>query len=218
MVNLSQPGLVVFDMDSTLITIECIDELAALVDRKAEVAAITAAAMRGELDFAGSLRQRVAVLAGLERDQLAQLFQPIPLTLGAAELITWFRQKGWRTAVVSGGFTWFTEQLASAIGLDQHCANSLLWDADKLTGKVAEPIVDAQRKASQLKVWAEHYQIPLAQTIAVGDGANDQAMLEAAAVGVAFCAKPALQAVADIVINEPNLMALAHHLQHNEKQ
>ena len=218
MVNLSQPGSVVFDMDSTLITIECIDELAALVDRKAEVAAITAAAMRGELDFAASLKQRVAVLAGVERDRLAQLFQPIPLTPGAAELVAWFRQRGWYTAVVSGGFTWFTEQLAAAIGLHQHCANSLLWKGDRLTGEVAEPIVDGQRKAMQLRAWAEHYQLPLTQTIAVGDGANDHAMLEAAALGVAFCAKPALQAVADIVIDTPNLMTLTEQLQNYENE
>lgn len=212
MPNLQQPGLVVFDMDSTLITIECIDELAALVGKKPQVSAITAAAMRGELDFAASLRARVELLEGVQEQRLEQLFQPIPLSNGAAELITWFHARGWRTAVVSGGFTWFTERLAKTINLDAHLANELLWQSSQLTGRVAEPIVDGARKAQFLHELAQQWSIPLSNTIAVGDGANDIEMLNAAGYGVAYCAKPALREVADTTIDTPELMLLAEHL------
>ncbi|WP_258808499.1 phosphoserine phosphatase SerB [Pseudidiomarina sp. CB1] len=212
MPNLQQPGLVVFDMDSTLITIECIDELAALVGKKPEVSAITAAAMRGELDFAESLRARVALLRGVQEQQLETLFQPIPLSLGAAELLTWFHAQGWYTAVVSGGFTWFTERLAATIELDAHHANALQWAGGQLTGTVAEPIVDGASKARYLIELAQQWSIPLSNTIAVGDGANDVAMLTAAGFGVAYCAKPALRDVADLAIDFPDLMQLADHL------
>jgi phosphoserine phosphatase len=212
MPNLQQPGLVVFDMDSTLITIECIDELAGLVGKKPEVSAVTAAAMRGELDFAASLRARVALLEGVQEQALQQLFEPIPLSHGAAELIQWFRAQGWHTAVVSGGFTWFTERLAAAIGLDAHLANQLEWYAGQLTGGVTEPIVDGTRKAMFLKELAQRWSIPLSNTIAVGDGANDIEMLRAAGFGVAYCAKPALREVADVSIDTPDLMLLPKHL------
>lgn len=212
MPNLQQPGLVVFDMDSTLITIECIDELAALVGKKPQVSAITGAAMRGELDFAASLRARVELLAGVQEQQLENLFWPIPLSHGAAELITWFHDLGWHTAVVSGGFTWFTERLAKTINLDAQLANELHWRDGQLTGRVAEPIVDGTRKAQFLRELAQQWSIPLSNTIAVGDGANDIEMLNAAGYGVAYCAKPALREVADITIDTPELMLLAEHL------
>lgn len=217
MITLQQPGLVVFDMDSTLITIECIDELADLVGKKAEVSAVTEAAMRGELDFAESLRARVQLLAGVERSKLAELFQPLPLSVGALQLIEWFHQHGWRAALVSGGFTWFSEQVAQALALDAHHANTLLWQGDKLTGEVAEPIVDAHYKATYLQQLAEQWDIPLHNTIAVGDGANDSSMLAVAGLGVAYCAKPALREVADVCLDTPDLMQLAHHLQALEK-
>ncbi|MGQ4277658.1 phosphoserine phosphatase SerB [Pseudidiomarina sp. E22-M8] len=212
MVNIDAPGIVLFDMDSTLITIECIDELAALVGQKTQVSAITEAAMRGELDFAASLRARVALLEGVNEQQLQQLLEPIPLSPGALTLVQWFQQRGWRAAVVSGGFTWFSEKIATALQLDAHKANELQWRDHLLTGQVAEPIVDAQSKADYLRVLAEQWQIPMANTIAVGDGANDRAMLEAAGMGVAYCAKPALREVADWCIEQPDLMQLAHHL------
>ena len=130
MLDFNQPGLAVFDMDSTLITVECIDEIAALVGRKDEVAKITERAMRGELDFAQSLRQRVALLTGVSRQQLQQLFEPIPFTPGAEAFVQWLHQRGWQTALVSGGFTWFTEQVNQRLQLRFAHANSLCWDAD----------------------------------------------------------------------------------------
>lgn len=213
MLNFNRPGLAVFDMDSTLITVECIDEIAALVGRKDEVANITERAMRGELDFAQSLRQRVALLAGISRQQLQQLFEPIPFTPGAEALIQWLHQRGWHTALVSGGFTWFTEQVKQRLQLKFAHANSLCWDADKLTGQVTEPIVDAKTKALCLQQWAQQLHISREQTLAIGDGANDIPMLEAAGFGVAFCAKPAVQAVADLSIDEANLMAIANYFE-----
>lgn len=212
MPNLQQPGLVVFDMDSTLITIECIDEIADQVGKKAEVSEITAAAMRGELDFAASLRARARLLQGVREQQLEALFQPLPLSQGAAQLIRWFHDKGWYAAVVSGGFTWFTERLTNAIQLDAHKANVLQWESGRLTGFVAEPIVDANSKAEFLTALAERWSIPISNTVAVGDGANDIAMLKAAGYGFAYCAKPALKEVADASIERPNLMLIADHL------
>lgn len=212
MVNLHKPGLVVFDMDSTLITIECIDEIAALASRKPEVSAITAAAMRGDIDFAQSLLQRVAVLENVPESALAQLFEPLPLTAGAGELVQWFQQLGWKTAVISGGFTWFAERLQQALGLDAAVANELEVVNGKLTGVVLPPIVDAQAKAAHLCRLAEAWSIPTTQTIAVGDGANDIPMLQAAAVGVAFHAKPTLYPYADMIVKPADLTVLKHQL------
>lgn len=208
MLDFSQPGLAVFDMDSTLITIECIDEIAALVGRKAEVAAVTEAAMRGELDFATSLRQRVAALAGIEECQFQQLFDPIPLTPGALELCQWLQQQNWRIVIASGGFTWFAGRLQQQLNIDAVCANQLEWQQGQLTGRVVEPVVDAKRKADALTEYASLWQIPLWNTLAVGDGANDKQMLEAAACGVAFCAKASLKDVADIIVDDPDLSTL----------
>lgn len=213
MLNFRQPGLAVFDMDSTLITVECIDEIAALVGRKQEVSEVTERAMRGELDFAQSLKQRVALLEGVKKQALQHLFEPIPLTPGAEELINWLHSRGWKTAVVSGGFTWFTEQVKQKLQLHYAHANTLCWHDDQLTGVVSEPIVDAQAKADYLKLWAEELGLPIHQTLAIGDGANDIPMLEMAGFGVAFCAKPAVQQRADLSINEPNLMAIAHYFE-----
>lgn len=213
MLDFSQPGLAVFDMDSTLITIECIDEIAALVGRKAEVAAITEAAMRGELDFAASLRQRVTVLTDIEESQFNQLFDPIPLTRGARELCQWLQQQNWRILIASGGFTWFAERLQHHLSVDAICANELEWQQGRLTGRVREPIVDAQRKADALVEYAAKWEIPLTNTLAIGDGANDRLMLEAAACGVAFCAKSSLKAAADIVVDESDLALLIEVLQ-----
>lgn len=213
MLDFSKPGLAIFDMDSTLISIECIDEIAALAHRKDEVSVITERAMRGELDFAESLKARVAVLKGVQRSQLAQLFAPIPFTQGAPELIQWLQQRGWKTAVVSGGFTWFTNQVQSSLKLNFSAANTLLWQDDVLTGEVAEPIVAAHTKAELLQQWAHEIGIPLSQTLAVGDGANDIPMLKLAGFGVAFCAKANVKQHADVAIDEPNLMALAAYFE-----
>lgn len=213
MVDFSKPGLAVFDMDSTLIGIECIDEIAALVGCKAEVSAITEQAMRGELDFADSLKARVALLRGVRKQQLQQLFQPIPLTSGAIQLVSWLQERQWAVGVVSGGFTWFTDQVAQVLNLDFSHANTLLWDNEQLSGEVADPVVDAQSKAQYLTLWARELELPLTQTLAVGDGANDIPMFQQAGFSVAFCAKPKVQAVADYCVDEPDLAQLIHYFE-----
>lgn len=214
MIRLEQPGLVVFDMDSTLITIECIDEIAALANRKAEVSAITEAAMRGELDFAESLQQRVASLTGIAESQFEQLFNPIPFTAGAQELCQWFAEKGWKVVIASGGFTWFANRLAAQLPIDKVVANELEWDQQQyLTGRLSSSIVDAQVKADTLQNCAQHWGISLDNTIAVGDGANDIPMLQQAALSVAFCGKPKVREVADWCIDSPNLFELATRLE-----
>lgn len=213
MLDFSQPGLVVFDMDSTLIGIECIDEIAALAGCKAEVEGITAAAMRGEVDFSASLQQRVALLAGIEESMLEQIFSPPPVTSGARQLVQWFHQRGWKTAVVSGGFTWFAEQLKQLIHLDAAVANTLEIVAGRLTGRVIEPIIDADAKAFQLGRLARMWDISLSNTIAVGDGANDIPMLQAAAFGVAFQAKEKVKQHAQLAIDDHDLMAIARYLE-----
>lgn len=209
-------GLIVFDMDSTLISIECIDEIARLNNRYTKVSAITEAAMRGEIDFGESLKQRVACLEGIKECYLESLFNPIPFNPGALELIQVLKVAGWRTALVSGGFTWFADKVKTALKLDAVVANQLEVSNGELTGKVLGGIVDAKMKAHQLKLLAEKWQIPVNRTVAVGDGANDALMLEAAAVGIAFNAKPALQAVADYSVNSNNLLEILTCLEHSK--
>lgn len=211
MVDFTKSGLVVCDMDSTLVDLECIDELAALVGKRETVTAITEQAMRGEIDFATSLRQRVSELEGLETSLFSSLFEPIPLMPGAVEMVDFFRGKSWYIAVVSGGFTWFTERLADALHLDAHLANRLHHYNGKLTGRVSEPVVDGAAKANFLKELAQRWSIPQANTIAIGDGANDLALLEAAGCGVAFCAKPKLKEIADVCIDTPDLREVIKH-------
>lgn len=213
MPDFSKPGLVVFDMDSTLITIECIDEIAALAGRKDEVSAITESAMRGEIDFAQSLRARVAALTGVTAQQMSAIFDPMPLTPGAEQLVRWMQRHHWHVGVVSGGFTWFADKVQEQLGLQFCHANTLLWNANRLTGEVAEPIVDAQTKAHCLESWAAELGIAKGQTVAIGDGANDIPMLEAASFGIAFCAKPALRNVADLCIDVPDLATVIDYFE-----
>lgn len=209
-------GLIVFDMDSTLIHIECIDEIARLNNRYTKVSAITEAAMRGEIDFAESLTQRVASLEGIKESDLESLFSPIPFNPGAKELIQALQAAGWKTALVSGGFTWFANRVQAALNLDAVVANQLEVADGCLSGKVLGDIVDAQVKAEQLQQLAGHWNIPLDRTVAVGDGANDALMLKAAAVGIAFNAKPALQAIADYSVNSNNLLEILGCLKQSE--
>lgn len=201
-------GLIVFDMDSTLIHIECIDEIARLSNRYTKVSAITEAAMRGEIDFSESLTQRVACLEGVKESELESLFSPIPFNPGAIELIQAMQAAGWKTALVSGGFTWFADKLKVALNLDAVVANQLEVADGHLTGRVLGKIVDAQAKAQQLQQLAAQWNIPFERTVAVGDGANDALMLKAAAAGIAFNAKPALQAIADYSVNSNNLLEI----------
>ncbi|TGG94064.1 phosphoserine phosphatase SerB [Natronospirillum operosum] len=186
--------LICFDMDSTLIETEVIDELAAAAGVGAEVAAITERAMQGELDFQQSFRQRMALLRGLDESVLAEVAARLPITEGAERLIRHVRALGYKTAILSGGFTYFGEYLQRQLGIDYVYANQLTFDADgRLTGEVTTPIVDGQRKADLLREIAAREQISLEQVIAVGDGANDLPMLHAAGLGIAFRAKPIVQ-------------------------
>lgn len=204
--------LVVMDMDSTLIEMEVIDELARRAGRGDEVAAITRRAMEGELDFEASLRARVAALAGLPTSHLADIAANLPLMEGAVELTSTLRKLGYRTAVISGGFTFAAEALRRQLGLDFAYANTLEEAGGKLTGQVLGPIVTPQRKADLLGLIAQGEGIDPSQTIAIGDGANDLAMLQAAGLGVAFHAKPKLASAADTAISRGSLTRVLYLL------
>lgn len=197
--------LVVFDMDSTLIEGEMIDELAGEAGVGDEVALITAAAMAGELDFQASLRRRVALLAGLEEAALARVADRLRLTEGAEQLITTLKKLGYKTAVLSGGFTYFGARIQRQLGIDHVFANELEIADGRLTGRVTGAIVDGQRKAELLQRLAANENINLEQTIAVGDGANDLPMLKIAGLGIAFRAKPIVKANAKQAISTVGL-------------
>lgn len=197
--------LVCFDCDSTLITGEVIEMLAAHAGREAEVAEVTERAMRGELDFEESLRERVATLAGLDASVLDSVARDIELTPGARTTIRTLKQMGYRTAVVSGGFIQVLEPMAADLDLDYVRANTLEIVDGKLTGKVIGKVVDRKAKAEFLAEFAEDSGLRLSQTVAVGDGANDIDMLTAAGLGIAFNAKPALREVADTSVTHPFL-------------
>jgi phosphoserine phosphatase len=200
--------LIVLDVDSTLVRGEVIDELAARAGRAAEVARITAAAMNGELDFAESLRARVAALAGLPLEVLDEVREALVLTPGARTLIRTLQRLGFRCGIVSGGFTQITDPLAETLGLDFAAANTLEVADGKLTGGLVGDIVDRAGKARALARFAAEYGIPLEQTVAVGDGANDLDMLNTAGLGIAFNAKPVVREQADAALNQPYLDAV----------
>jgi len=200
--NLSDFGLVVMDMDSTLINIECIDEIADMQGLKPEVAAITEAAMRGEIDFAESLRRRVALLEGLEESALQRVYderlQPNP---GAETMLAALKKNSIKTLLVSGGFVFFTERLKARLGLDYAHANALEIINGKLTGKVLGDIVDAQAKADWLVKVRDELKLQPQQVIAMGDGANDLKMMAQAGVSIAYHAKPVVRAQASYAFN-----------------
>jgi phosphoserine phosphatase len=194
------------DMDSTLISIECIDEIADMVGLKPQVAAITERAMQGELDFAQSLRERVALLKGLsEQDLMRVLNERLKLNPGAKEWIATCKQHNIKTLLVSGGFTFFAERVKEMLDLDYAVSNTLEIIDGKLTGKVLGDIVDAKRKADELAQLRDKLGLTVAQTIAIGDGANDLKMMAAAGVGVAYHAKPVVQAQATFALNHVGL-------------
>ena len=197
--------LIVFDVDSTLIQGEVIEMLAERAGAGAAVAAITGAAMRGEIDFAESLHQRVATLAGLPVEVLDEVADEVELTAGARTTIRTLRRLGFHCGVVSGGFRQVIEPLAHELMLDFVAANELEIADGKLTGRVVGPIVDRAGKAKALRDFAQQAGVPMEQTVAVGDGANDIDMLNAAGLGVAFNAKPALREVADASLSHPYL-------------
>lgn len=197
--------LVVMDVDSTLIRDEVIEVLARHAGREAEVRAVTEAAMRGELDFEASLHARVATLAGLPEEVLAATRDEIRLTRGARTLCRTLKRLGYRIALVSGGFTEVIGPLADELGVDAVRANGLEVVDGVLTGRVRGPVIDRAAKAAALREFAGQFGIGLANTIAIGDGANDLDMLAAAGHGIAFNAKPVVQAAADSAINVPYL-------------
>ncbi|MEQ1602917.1 MAG: phosphoserine phosphatase SerB [Methylophilaceae bacterium] len=195
-------GLVVMDMDSTLISIECIDEIADMCNLKPQVAAITESAMRGEIEFAESLRQRVALLAGLDESALQRVIdERLQLNPGAQQWIDACKQHGITTMLVSGGFDFFAERVQAMTGLDYVQANSLEIINGKLTGRVLGHIVDAQAKADFLVQLRDQLGLKKEQVIAIGDGANDLKMMAAAGVGIAYRAKPIVQLQATYALN-----------------
>jgi len=206
--------LLVADMESTIIEQEMLDEIAALKGIKAEIAAITARAMNGEIDFADALRERVALLAGLSEDNILAMAQRITLTPGATELVRTMRRNGARTLLVSGGFTMFADLVAAALGFDQVSANALEFSgppgARMLTGQVVPPIRDRSDKLDQLTRQAGRHHIQMSETMAVGDGANDVPMLLAAGLGIAFHAKPSVRETVRARVDHAGLKALLY--------
>jgi phosphoserine phosphatase len=201
--------LLVADMDSTIIGQECIDELADFAGLKREVADITERAMQGKLDFKAALRERVALLSGLEEDAIARcLAERVVPNPGAATLVRTMRVGGARALLVSGGFLSFAEPIAKLIGFDQVRANRLLFDGTQLSGRVEDPIVDAQAKRESLVEVREGLGLSRDAVLAIGDGANDRLMIEEAGLGVAYRAKPALAEVADARLDHHGLDAL----------
>ena len=197
------------DMDSTIIGQECIDELAAEVGVKDQVAAITEAAMNGEIDFEGALKDRVALLSGLEDGIVAKVMEDrITINSGAREALAVMRANGTHTALVSGGFTVFASEIATEVGFHEFHANILISENGKFNGEVAEPVLGQQAKLDQLNRMANEKQVSLSETIAIGDGANDLPMLMNAGTGIAFHAKPTVAAQADVIINHGDLTSL----------
>ncbi len=201
-------ALLIADMDSTIITGETLDELADFAGIKDRIAAITVRAMNGELDFKDALRERVAMLQGLPLAALEATWERVRLTEGARELVATMRARGALTALVSGGFTFFTQRVADRLGFALHRANVLLDDGAVLLGQVAEPILDREAKLLALNELAAERGIKLSATLAVGDGANDLDMLRHAGLGVAFHAKPIVAAEARARVDHGNLRAL----------
>lgn len=203
--------ILIADMDSTMIPVECIDEVADFAAVKPQVAAITERAMAGELDFEGALRARLALIRGLPESTLAQVFaERIRLNPGARVLVRTMAANGAHTALVSGGFTFFTERVAAAAGFAEHRANRLLFENGALSGAVAEPILGRVAKLEALAEIAGRVGVGTGAALAVGDGANDISMVEAAGLGVAYHAKPALEGKAVAVIRHSDLTALLY--------
>jgi phosphoserine phosphatase len=208
-VSLASFQLVAMDMDSTLITIECIDEIADMQGLKPQVAAITEAAMRGELDFSESLRRRVALLEGLEASALQRVYdERLNISMGGEAMLAGVKAAGLKTLLVSGGFTFFTERLQARLGLDYTNANRLEIVGGHLTGRVVGGIVDANEKRETVKRVCEELGCSSSQAIVMGDGANDLAMMGISGLSVAFRAKPVVRAQANVALNHSGLDGL----------
>ena len=204
--RLADMRLLAIDMDSTLITIECIDEIADLAGVKAEVSAITAAAMAGELDYAESLRRRVALLRGLGEEALARVYdERLRLSPGAETMLGAMRAAGVRTLLVSGGFSFFTERLKTRLGLDYATSNIVEFEDGRLSGRVLGDIFDAEGKAAKLRAVRAELGIAKDAVIAIGDGANDLAMMAEAGVSIAYRAKPVVRGKADYALDHSGL-------------
>ena len=204
--RLADLRLVAIDMDSTLITIECIDELGEAAGRRAEIAAITKAAMRGELDFGQSLRRRVALLAGVDESALERVYeQKLRLSPGAERLVAGCKAAGIRLLLVSGGFSFFTERLRSRLGLDYTLSNKLEIERGKLTGRLHGKMVNARAKAERLREVARALGARREQTLAIGDGANDLPLMAEAGISVAFRGKPVARDFADFALDHAGL-------------
>lgn len=219
--KLRSPGLLMMDMDSTAIQIECIDEIARLAGVGDEVAEVTERAMQGELDFSESLKARVGLLAGADAAILQQVLDTLPLMPGLTSLVRKLQAMDWHVAIASGGFTFYANHLKDSLRLIAVYANQLEVKDGKLTGKVKGPVVDAKYKAQALVKLAEFLNIPLEQTVAIGDGANDLKMLKKAGLGIAFHAKPKVYARAKVAIRHADLMGvmctLSGGLKHEER-
>jgi phosphoserine phosphatase len=203
--------LLIADMDSTIIGCECIDEIADMAGLKPQISTITERAMRGELDFETALRERVALLKDLPVAALERTFRErVRLNPGARALVQTMRAHGAHTALVSGGFTYFTERVGDAAGFQTRRANELSVANGVLTGRVAEPVLGREAKREQLEQLCQFHALSFADAIAVGDGANDSAMIEAAGIGVAFRAKPVLKSVASVHLDFSDLTALLY--------
>jgi phosphoserine phosphatase len=209
--HLDRVRLVSMDMDSTLITIECVDEIADMQGLKAQVAAITAAAMRGEIDFGDSLVRRVALLAGLDVSVLERVYtERLALSSGAERMLATFRKVGAKTLLVSGGFTFFTERLKERLGLDYTASNTLEVVDGKLTGRIEGPIVDASVKAEWVRKLRTEYAHGGGLAVAIGDGANDLPMLAQANISIAYRAKPLVRAACTYAIDYCGLDAVVN--------
>jgi phosphoserine phosphatase len=198
--------LLAIDMDSTLITIECIDELGAVAGKRAEISALTAQAMSGEIDYAQSVRQRVALLAGLDEDVLQDVYdEKLRLSPGAEQLVAHCKRYGVKLLLVSGGFTFFTERLKERLGLDETISSVLEIDHGKLSGDVLGTIVDADAKAAKFRQLAQRLGASKSQTVAVGDGFNDLKMMAEAGTSIAYRAKPVVRAKATHTLDHAGL-------------
>jgi phosphoserine phosphatase len=204
--TLSDFGLMAMDMDSTLICIECIDEIADFAGRKAEVAAVTASAMRGEIDWPESLKRRVAALAGLEESTLERVYaERLRFNPGADRLIAAARRAGVKTLLVSGGFTYFTDRVRDRLKLDYAYSNVLVVEGGRLAGRTTGPLVDAAGKAAHVARLKRELQLPRERVLAIGDGANDLPMMAEAGTGIAYHAKPVVKAKADYALDYAGL-------------
>jgi phosphoserine phosphatase len=210
--NVEQPGLLLMDMDSTAIQIECIDEIARLAGVYDEVASVTQQAMQGALPFSDSLKQRVAKLDGVSLELMQNLKESLPLMPGVKALCQHLKSKGWKLAIASGGFIPFAEQVQLLLELDAIHANTLEDDGRALTGRVLGTIVDAEEKSRFLNQYASEQGIDIAQTIAMGDGANDLIMMQASGLGVAVHGKPLVAQSADVAVNFGSLLQVLYFI------